>query len=169
MSRSITGKLLDLIYNTTGITLGPDEFPATRDAENAVALALALTALSDGSVSTEEAERLVVILRKRFALEAGTALALITRTIHGLSENREISSLLLELNTILSARNKEALIVMLLEVIAADGRKEAEEMQLLANFVYGLGVSGKSMDRAYEQYFRSRRGKADRARISGSV
>ena len=168
MSRSVAGKLNDLMYRTTGITLGEDRFPSSREAEQAVATVLALAALSDGSVSTEETERLVVILRKNFEVEPGTALNLITRAIDDLPGVGGMPALLQQLNTILSTRNKEALIVMLLEVIAADGRKEAEEMEVLANFVFGLRLSGKSMDRAYESYFSSRRGKADQARTEPS-
>jgi uncharacterized tellurite resistance protein B-like protein len=166
MGRSITARLLDAIYELSGVRLGADVFPATRDTETAVASVLALAALSDGSVSTEESERLVIILRRNFDLEAGTALALITRAIHELPVHDGMSKLLKELNSALSVRNKESLIVMLLEVIAADGRKEAEEMEVLANFVFGLGLSARSMDRAYERYFSSRRGKADEARRS---
>ena len=164
----MSGRFTDLVYNATGIVLGDEKFPATRDVESSVASVLALTALSDGSVSTEEAERLVVILRKNFNLEAGSALALITRALHELPGRDAVPALLQELNSLLSAPNKEHLVIMVLEVIAADGRKEAEEMEVLANIVYGLGVSGKSMDRAYAGYFESRRGKADRARMSGT-
>ena len=49
---------------------------------------------------------------------------------------------------------------------AADGRKEAEEREVLAHFVYGLKLSAKCLDRAYERYFSSRRGRADLARKS---
>ena len=99
MGRSITARLLDAIYELSGVRLGADVFPATRDTETAVASVLALAALSDGSVSTEESERLVIILRRNFDLEAGTALALITRVIHELPVHDGMSKLLKELNS----------------------------------------------------------------------
>jgi uncharacterized tellurite resistance protein B-like protein len=167
MKRSIGSKIGDLVYAVSGIDYGRNGLPANRETENAVASVLALAAMSDKSVSTEETERLVVILRKGFALEGGAALSLITRAIHDLPVHSSMGDLLVDLNRALGIRDKEDLVVMLLEVIAADGHKEAEEMEVLAHTVYGLNVSDKSLQRAYRRYFASRRGRADRKR-SGS-
>lgn len=144
--------------------MGNSALPTSFEAESAIASVLALAAMSDGSVSTDEIERLVVILRKGFNLEGGSALKLMTDAIRDLPQRGSMSALLDELNRYLSVQNKEEVAVMILEVIAADGRKEASEMEVLAHAVYGLGLSTKSMNRAYERYFASRRGKADQAR-----
>ncbi len=164
MKRSIRDRLGDLVYSVTGHQSDSNGLPADRETENAVASVLALAAMSDGIVSTEEIERLVSILRRGFALDGGTALSLITSAIHDLPAQASMGELLGKLNDVLGTRDKEDLIVMLLEVIAADGQKEAEEMEVLAHTVYGLRISQKSMQRAYERYFASRRGRADLAR-----
>lgn len=164
MKRSFRDRAGDLIYALTGKSLGRNDLPRDQETEHAIASVLALAAMSDGIISTEETERLVVILRKGFALDSGAALSLITRAIHELPVRASMSDLTGDLNNLLSMRDKEDLVVMLLEVIAADGRKEAEEMEVLAHTVFGLNISQKSMQRAYSRYFASRRGRADKLR-----
>lgn len=163
-NRSIYARLGDLIYAVTGRQFGSTRLPTDHETENAIASVLALAAMSDGIVSTEEIERLVIILRREFSLDAGTALSHITDAIHGLPERSSMGRLMDELNGLLGTRNKEDFIVMLLEVIAADGRKDAQEMEVLAHTVHGLNVSQKCMQRAYLRYHSSRRGRANQAR-----
>ena len=50
---------------------------------------------------------------------------------------------------------------MLLEVISADGVKEAEEMDILARTVDALGVPDRNLRRAYTRYFDARRAAPD--------
>jgi len=167
MKRTFRDKAGDFVYSLTGKSFGRNELPRDKETEHAIASVLALAAMSDGIISTEETERLVAILRKGFALAPGAALSLITNAIHDLPARANMSDLMGELNKLLSTRDKEDLVVMLLDVIAADGRKEAQEMEVLAHTVYGLHVSQKSMQRAYSRYFASRRGRADKMRVPG--
>jgi hypothetical protein len=46
---------------------------------------------------------------------------------------------------------------MLLEVVAADGVKDAREISVLDKAITGLKISDASMDRAYGTYFSQRR------------
>lgn len=161
--RSWREKLVDIVYAKTGVSLSAGDKDADRSFQYAVATLLALVAQSDGSVSTEEVERIVVILRKKFQIEAGTALELMTSAFHDLPEQHGTKEIFAELNQLLSLEQKEDLAVEMLEVIAADGQKEAGEMQLLALAVFNLGIPNKSMNRAYERYFRTRQGRSQTA------
>lgn len=125
-----------------------------------VATLLALAAKSDGIVSTGETERVVVILRRGFGLQAGTALALMTKALHDLPDAEQTASLLAGLGGAMRMRQKEDVVVMLLEVISADGIKEASEMALLADTVTALGIPDANLQRAYRRYFDARRERA---------
>ena len=158
--RSWREKLVDIVYAKTGLSLSPGDKNADRSFQFAVATLLALIAHSDGSVSTEEVERIVVILRKKFQLEAGTALELMTSAFHDLPGRRGAKDLFAELNQVLNLEQKEDLAVEMLEVIAADGQKEAGEMRILAQTVFNLGIPNNVMSRAYDRYFRTRQGRS---------
>ena len=160
--RSWREKLVDIVYAKTGMSLSRDDGNADRDFQFAVATLLTLVAQSDGSVSTEEVERIVVILRKKFQLDAGSALELMTSAFSDLPEPDGGSEIFAELDEILSLEQKEDLAVELLEVISADGRKEAGEMTMLAQTVFGLGIPNSVMSRAYDRYFQTRQGRAQK-------
>ena len=160
--RSWREKMVDLVYAKTGMNLARDDGSTDRDFQCAVAALLALVAKSDGSVATDEVERIVIILRKKFQLAAGDALELITSAFHHLPEHDGAGELFSDLNEILSLNQKEDLAVEMLEVISADGRKEAGEIKMLAQAVFSLGIPNKIMNRAYDRYFQTRQGRRQR-------
>ena len=158
--RSWRERLIDLVYARTGKSLGSVRSRDDREFQFAVASLLAHVARSDDSVSTEEVERIVVILRKNFQLEAGSALELMTSAFHELPEKDKMADLFEQLNESLSLEQKEDLAVKMLQVISADGRKETGEMKTLAQTVFALGIPNQVMNRAYERYFQTRQGRS---------
>jgi hypothetical protein len=58
------------------------------------------------------------------------------------------------INQKLTLAQKEDLMLMVLHVIAADSRKDAGEMMLLAAVVEGLRMPDRRMDKVYERYFK---------------
>ncbi|MDH4046881.1 MAG: TerB family tellurite resistance protein [Gammaproteobacteria bacterium] len=118
-----------------------------------IAALLAVVASSDGSIATQETERLVTALRRGFGLKAGAALELIVRAIDEVPNDRDNSALLRQLDVTLDKAQKEDLVVMLLDVIAADGVKDAQEIGVFVEATSGLNISDRSLDRAYERYF----------------
>lgn len=158
--------MIDLVYARTGKRLGTGKNRTDRDFQFAIASLLGAVARSDGSVSTHEVERIVVILRKRFGLDAVSALELTTSAFHDLAQDDNIVTLFDELNNMLNLEQKEELAVQILEVISADGRKEAGEMKILALVVYSLGIPNNVMNRAYDRYFQTRQGRGQRLKES---
>jgi uncharacterized tellurite resistance protein B-like protein len=128
----------------------------TPETQYDVACLLAIAARSDGSIATQETERLVSVLQRGFALKESTALQLMVRALEDVPDTRDISTFLKNLELTLDRKQTENLIVMLLEVVAADGVKDAREISVLDQAITALKVSDASMDRAYRSYFAQR-------------
>jgi uncharacterized tellurite resistance protein B-like protein len=136
--------LLDLIYSKTGIS----------ESQNLIASLLALVAKSDGGISLDESERMVGLLRNRFRVSPIEALEMITRASHELAVHSRLDEVMDAINQKLTLAQKEDLMLMVLHVIAADSRKDAGEMMLLAAVVEGLRMPDRRMDKVYERYFK---------------
>lgn len=150
-------KLTDLIYAKTGIALDMPSLATDLEAQTLVAGLITLVAKSDGGISPDESVRMVELLRQRFPLEAGEALNLITRAAHELSADTHLDEILREANDTLTLPQKEELMLMVLNVIAADNEKDAAEMTLLEALIDGLKIPDKVMQDVYARYFEERR------------
>ena len=153
----MAGKLKDLVYAITGVDLDFDKISTDINAQIAVASLLAVAANSDGSIDSAETEKMVGVLRKRFELTSTVALDLVTRAIDELSAGDASRRLFEELNQRLTLKQKDDLLLMVLEVIAADGEKEAREMALLDQTVTALKISDRQLSNIYNRYFEARR------------
>jgi uncharacterized tellurite resistance protein B-like protein len=153
----LSNKLRDLVYAATGIDLGLDSAPVDINAQIAVAALLVVVAKSDGSIDSKETIKMVEALCARFSLTSTVALDLVTRAIDDQSMPGGSSGLIDELNAHLTLKQKEELVLMLLEVIAADGEKEASEMVVLDRIVVALNISDSHLARIYKRYFEHRR------------
>ena len=145
--------LLDFIFEKTGIRINVDDAGADQDSQLLVTALLVLVARSDGGISPDESLRMVELLRSRFAIKPGEALNLINRASDELAHHTELDRILKTATERLSLAQKEDLMLMVLNVISADCRKDAAEMKLLAALLEGLGVSDKTMGNVYERYF----------------
>lgn len=96
-------------------------------------------------------------MQRGFAVNGSAALELVVRALDDAAVTSDISTLLRNLDLALDKKQKESLIVMLLEIVAADGVKDAREISVLDKAITGLKISDKSMDRAYSKYFAQRR------------
>jgi len=145
--------LSDFVYARTGIRINVDSAGADQDSQLLVTTLLVLVANSDGGISPDESIRMVEMLRSRFGIKPGEALDLINRASDELAHHTELEDILKTAAGELSLAHTEDLMLMVLHVISADNRKDAAEMKLLAALIEGLGVSDKTMGRAYERYF----------------
>ncbi len=152
-------KLTDLIYARTGFTFDLPNLAADLDAQEMIASLITLVAKSDGGISPDETLRMVEMLRQRFSLEAGEALNLITRAAHDLHADSHLDEILREMNEKLALRHKEELMLMVLNVIAADNEKDAGEMKLLEALIDGLKIPDSVMQDVYSRYFAEKRGR----------
>ena len=153
----MSNKIKDLIYATTGIDLSSGDAPVDLNAQIAVASLMVVAANSDGSIDSKETVKMVEALCSRFSMTSTVALDLITRAIDDQLVQNDPSKLFDELNQRLQLKQKEELVLMLLEVISADGEKDASELSVLDRTVSALQISEKQLSRIYERYFEGRR------------
>lgn len=135
-----------------------EEFEATDDAEACderffVAALLVFVAKADGSISEKETDKMLALVSDHFGLCSGASLELLTRATEDLSSDSGLLDRLRDLNRSLSDTQKEDVAVMLLNVIAADGRKDASEMAVLQHAGEVLGITPDGMHRAFDRYF----------------
>ena len=151
------GKLSDLIYKGTGINLRLDELSDDRTAQMMVAGVLAVAAHSDGETTSSEINRMVELMREKYPLKSSEALDLITRGVDTYADQDSLRSLFSALKDRLPLAHKEELVVMVLEVLAADGMKKPQELSWLEEALEALGVPDEIMNNVYGKYFSQRR------------
>ena len=68
-------------------------------------------------------------------------------------KNPEFSNSVSNLGAVLTIPEKEDIAVMLLKIVAADGRKDAEEMEKLRVAADMISIPEDVMHRAFDRYF----------------
>ncbi len=127
--------------------------PETYDSQFLVAALLVFVAKGDGDISEKETERMLQLVEEHFHLQSGESLALLTRAMANLAENPDLNSLLRELSHILTPEEKEDIAVMLLKVVAADGDRDGDEMEMLNIASEVIEISADARHSAFERYF----------------
>jgi len=128
------------------------------DSRFLVAALLVWVAKGDGRISESETEKMLQLVGDHFQLRSAESLEVLTQAIAKLAENPDLSSILRGLSSVISSADKEDIVVMMLKVIAADGRRDAEEMDSLSEAADILEVSPESMHRAFDRYFEDKSG-----------
>ncbi len=123
------------------------------DSQFLVAALLVSVAKGDGNISESETDKMLQLVGDHFQLKSSESLELLTHAMTNLAENPDLTSLLKELSTVLTSADKEDVAVMLLKVVAADGRQDAEEMDTLSQAAEIIDISADSMHRAFDRYF----------------
>ena len=125
----------------------------TYDAQFLVAAMMIYIARGSGSIEPEETAKMLELIEHRFQLHGSESLQLLTRAMSELAEKPELAPLLVELGSTFSDADKEEIAVMALKIIAADGRREVEEMERFNEAMDALGVTPDSKHRAFDRYF----------------
>ncbi len=127
------------------------------DSKFLVAALCIFVAKSDGSISEQETEKMLELVGDHFHVESSESLGLLTRAMADLADNPDLVSLLRQLSSVLEPQEKEDVAVMLLKIVAADGRKEAEEMQALADAADIIDIPPDLVHNAFDRYFADNR------------
>ena len=130
--------LAELLKDKAGIRISSAGSAIKHDSQVLIAGLLVVVATCDGGVSTEEGLRMVQLLRRRFDISPGEAVSLLNRAADELALHGDLDDIVSIANESLVKAQKEDLMTMVLEVIAADNRKEAAEMRLLATLIERL-------------------------------
>ncbi|MBT8078344.1 MAG: TerB family tellurite resistance protein [Gammaproteobacteria bacterium] len=123
------------------------------DAKFLVAALCVYVAESDGNISQAETEEMLNIVGNHFKLESAESLSLLTRAMSELADNPDLMRILKELAESLSPQDKEEIALMLLKVVAADGRKLAEEIDALATAAEIIDIDPDLVHSAFDRYF----------------
>lgn len=123
------------------------------DAKYLVSGLLVFVAKGDGNISGQETAEMIELVNEHFGLPSAESLALLTNAMEDIGENPDFENLLRELSQLLSTDEKEAVALMMLKVVAADGRKDAEEMEKLRVAADLIEIPAEVLHRAYDRYF----------------
>ncbi len=125
----------------------------TYDAKYLVSALLVFVAKGDGNISGQETAEMLQLVNEHFGLQSSESLELITNAMEDIAENPDFGSLLIELSKLLNIQEKEEVALMMLKVAAANGRKDAEEMEKLRVAADLIEIPADTMHRAYGRYF----------------
>ena len=127
--------------------------PVTYDSKFAVAALLIMVAKGSGQIAPEESAQMIELLGSYFKIEGAESLDLLTRAITELAERPDLPGQLAEFGGHFSEKEQEEILLMALKVIAADGRREFEEMEQFSNAVAAANIRPEIVHRAYDRYF----------------
>lgn len=125
----------------------------TYDAKYLVAALLVFVAKGDGHISSEETTEMLHLVTDHFQLPSAQSLELLTRAMTDIAENPDFENLLSELSALLGDEQKEEVTVMMLKVVAADGKRDVEELEKFKIAANTIGISAEGLHRAYDAYF----------------
>lgn len=125
----------------------------TYDAKYLVAVALVFVAKGDGNISGPESGEMVELISNHFNIRRAQSLELLTTAIEDLAVNPGLKDLITELSGLLNDAEKEEIALMMLKVVAADGRKDAEEMSQLRLAADIIKIPADTLHRAFDRYF----------------
>ncbi len=140
-------------FDDDGLIIDTQGRTETYDAKYLVAAILVFVAKNGGKISRMQSQRMLALLEEYFEMPSAESLALLTRAITESAENPDMSSLLADLSSVLSTEEKEDIAVMLLKIVATDGRKDAEELEKLSVAIEIIDIAADVMHRAYDRYF----------------
>ena len=149
----MSGDLLNPRFEGTSFVVETDDRIKIYDAQFLVAALCVYVAESDGTISEEETEEMLSQVGSHFHLESAESLSLLTHAMSEIAENPNLTRILKKLATSLSPEEKEEIALMLLKVVAADGRKKAEEMEALAHAAEIIDIEPDVVHRAFDRYF----------------
>ncbi len=123
------------------------------DARYLVAAVLVFVAKGDGKISGEETTLMLELISAYFQLPSAESLSLLTNAMEDIAENPDFENLMNELSKLLSREDKEEVALMMLKVVAANGRKNAEEMAKLRKAAEIIEIPPDILHRAYDRHF----------------
>jgi uncharacterized tellurite resistance protein B-like protein len=123
------------------------------DSKFLVAALLIFIARGSGSIEPEESAKMIDLIENHFSLQGPESLELITYAMEEMAEKPTLGTLLADVGPTLSDGDKEDIALMGLKVVAADGRRQFEEMEQFNRAMEGLGISPDIVHRAFDRYF----------------
>jgi uncharacterized tellurite resistance protein B-like protein len=125
----------------------------TYDCQFLVAVLLVYVAKADGDITAEETGRMLELIGDHFRLRSAESLELLRRAMTDIAENPDLDSLLRELSTMLTDKDRQEVALMMVKVLAADGKSDAEEMERMREAGSLVGIRARIIHDAFDRYF----------------
>ena len=126
------------------------------EVEFLVAVLLFSIASSDGEISPIEIEKMLQLVADHFELRSSESIEILTSAVESLAANPDLTVILKDLASNLTSSQKEDVAVMMFEVVAADSKEEANEMDALAAAAEKIGISPDLLNTARQRFFAER-------------
>lgn len=126
---------------------------ASYDSKFLVAALLIFVAKGGGRIEPEESAKMIDLLEDHFRIEGPEALELLTGAMSELADRPKLGVKLAALAQTLPDQEKEDIALMALKMIAADGRRDVEEMEQFNTAVEAAGIAPEIIHRAFDRYF----------------
>lgn len=123
------------------------------DSHFLVAALLIFIARGSGRIEPEESAKMIDLIQVHFKIRSSESLDLLTRAMTEMAEDPELGAELAKLGQTLAEAEKEDIALMALKVIAADGRREASEMEQFNAAIEAIGALPETVHRAFDRYF----------------
>ena len=149
----MSGKIKSSRLAGTTLVIETNDGEKVYDSRFLVAALLIFVARGSGRIEPEESAQMIELIEDYFHMQGAESLELITYAMSELAEHPSLETLLGDLGTTPSDGDKEDIALMGLKVVAADGRKDFEEMEQFKRAMDGIGIAPEIVHRAFDRYF----------------
>ncbi len=123
------------------------------DSQFLVAALLVYVARGSGQIEPEESAQMIELIEDHFHMQGAESLELITRAMTEMIDKPQLAELLTDLAPTLTDADKEAIALMALKVVAADGQRHFAEMEQFNRAMAAVDISPEVVHRAFDKYF----------------
>jgi len=122
-------------------------------------LAAIMTALliraarADGTISDSETHEILASLQETFEITGAKALELVNTVSSQLASGDELLEFLRGLRLFVTDEDRETVLLLLLRLIAADGKRATAELAVFQEAVDALAISEQVVHKVFDQYF----------------
>lgn len=122
-----------------------------QELEQLVALLMVALARSDAQITQNE--EVFQLAGEYFRVRSAASLALLMDAIKHLPEPPDLSSLVNQWDSGLDPADKEDVAVMMLKIVAADGKRDAQQMAMLHKAADMIDITPESLHLAFNRFF----------------
>jgi uncharacterized tellurite resistance protein B-like protein len=144
-----------LVLEGESLTVTTSEQRSFFDPRYLIAALLDHVAQGDGEICDEESRVMVDTVARHFDLDANGAEEKLNHALNLYSRSLDLPAVGEVLSGILEPGEREEVMLMLLNVVAADGRQGADELRAVDEVVAVLGITAEERHAAFQRYFES--------------
>lgn len=124
----------------------------TYDCQFLVAALLVSIAKADGTISADETAQMLQLINEHFRLRNAEALELLRRAMTDIAEDPDLDKLLKDLGAKLTDNDRSDVALMMVKVLSANGKADAEEMAGLRHAAGLIGIGPEGLQAAFDRY-----------------